>query len=58
MMETTRSIWDKYLRLRGQKLYAKIEKCEFFVLKLTFLGYVALAKGIQVDQSKIEVVQT
>ena len=38
--------------LRGQKLYAKIEKCEFFTHQLTFLGYIISAKGIQVDPSK------
>ena len=44
--------------LRKQKLYAKKEKCEFFTAQLTFLGYVVLAQGIQVDQSKIEAIQT
>jgi len=34
--------------LRGHKLYAKMEKCEFF----TFLGYVDSAKGIRADLSK------
>jgi len=38
--------------LRGQKLYAKMEKCEFFTPQLTFLGYVVSSKGIHVDQSK------
>jgi len=33
--------------LREQRLYAKMEKCEFFTPQLTFLGYVVLAKGIQ-----------
>ena len=44
--------------LREQRLYAKMEKCEFFTLQLTFLGYVVSAKGIQVDPSKVEAIQT
>jgi len=35
-----------------------MEKCEFFTPQLTFLGYVVSAKGIQVDPSKIEAIQT
>jgi len=44
--------------LRSQKLYAKMEKCEFFTPQLTFLRYVASAMGIQVDLSKVEAIQT
>jgi len=44
--------------LRWQKLYAKIEKCEFFTPQLTFLGCVVSAKDIQVDKSNVEVIQT
>ena len=44
--------------LRDQRLYAKMEKCEFFTSQLTFLGYVVSVKGIQVDPSKVEAVQT
>ena len=35
-----------------------MEKCEFFTSQLTFLGYVVSAKGIQVDPSKVEAIQT
>jgi len=42
--------------LRRQKIYSKIEKCEFFTPQLTFLGYVVSAHGIQVDQSKIKAI--
>ena len=35
-----------------------MEKCEFFTSQLTFLGYVVSAKGIQVDPSKVEAVQS
>jgi len=39
-------------------LYAKMEKREFFTSQLTFLGYVVSTKGIQVDPSKVEAIQT
>jgi len=32
--------------LRGQKLYTKIKKYEFFTPHLTFLGYMVPTKGI------------
>ena len=35
-----------------------MEKCEFFTSQVTFLGYVVSAKGIQVDPSKVEAIQT
>ena len=44
--------------LRSQKLYANIEKCEFFTSQQTFLGDVVSAKVIQVDPSKFKAIQT
>jgi len=44
--------------LRRHKLDGKVEKCEFFTRQLTFLGYVVLTQGIQVDQTKIEAIQS
>jgi len=44
--------------LREQKPYAKMEKCEFFTAQLIFLGYVVSTKGIQVNQSKVEAIQS
>jgi len=38
--------------LSGQKLYAKMEKCQFFTPQLTFLGYVVSAKGIRLIIAK------
>jgi len=32
--------------LRDQKLYRKLEKCEFFVQRVVFLGYVVFCDGI------------
>ncbi|KAK9029043.1 hypothetical protein V6N11_026169 [Hibiscus sabdariffa] len=42
--------------LRDHRLYAKLSKCEFWLKKVTFLGHVVSAEGIQVDPSKIEAI--
>jgi hypothetical protein len=33
-------------KLRGEKLYAKFSKCEFWLDRVTFLGHVFRRKGI------------
>jgi len=33
-----------FTTLRGQKLFRKLEKCEFFVLRVVLLGY-----GVSID---------
>ncbi|GJZ31872.1 putative reverse transcriptase domain-containing protein, partial [Tanacetum coccineum] len=40
--------------LKKEKLYAKFSKCEFWILKVQFLGYVIDSRGIHVDPTKIE----
>ncbi|GJY18976.1 putative reverse transcriptase domain-containing protein [Tanacetum coccineum] len=40
--------------LKKEKLYAKFSKCEFWILKVQFLGHVIDSKGIHVDPAKIE----
>ncbi|KAK8609334.1 hypothetical protein V6N13_061783 [Hibiscus sabdariffa] len=42
--------------LRDHRLYAKLSKCEFWLKKITFLGHVLSAEGIQVDPGKIEAI--
>ncbi|KAK9024146.1 hypothetical protein V6N11_004323 [Hibiscus sabdariffa] len=42
--------------LRDHRLYAKLSKCEFWLKKISFLGYVVSAEGIQVDPGKIEAI--
>ncbi|GJU18429.1 putative nucleotidyltransferase, ribonuclease H [Tanacetum coccineum] len=37
--------------------YAATKKCVFMTLKVLFLGYVVFGEGIQVDESKVAVVQ-
>ncbi|GKB75461.1 putative reverse transcriptase domain-containing protein [Tanacetum coccineum] len=40
--------------LRKEELYAKFSKCEFWIPKVQFLGYVIDYRGIHVDPTKIE----
>ncbi|KAK8619690.1 hypothetical protein V6N13_135972 [Hibiscus sabdariffa] len=42
--------------LRDHRLYAKLSKCEFWLKKISFLGHVVSAEGIQVDPGKIEAI--
>nr|GEZ71747.1 putative reverse transcriptase domain-containing protein [Tanacetum cinerariifolium] len=40
--------------LKKEQLYAKFSKCEFWIPKVQFLGYVIDSQGIHVDPAKIE----
>ncbi|GJU83698.1 putative reverse transcriptase domain-containing protein [Tanacetum coccineum] len=40
--------------LKKEELYAKFSKCEFWIPKVQFLGYVIDSKDIHVDPAKIE----
>nr|GEX17503.1 putative reverse transcriptase domain-containing protein [Tanacetum cinerariifolium] len=40
--------------LKNEKLYAKFSKCEFWIPKVQFLGYVIDNRGTHVDPAKIE----
>ncbi|GJT75896.1 putative reverse transcriptase domain-containing protein [Tanacetum coccineum] len=40
--------------LKNEELYVKFSKCEFWILKVKFIGYVIDTKGIHVDPAKIE----
>ena len=42
--------------LRDKKLYAKLNKCEFFLDRVSFLGHVVSKDGISVDPGKVDVV--
>ncbi|XP_022847556.1 uncharacterized protein LOC111370081 [Olea europaea var. sylvestris] len=52
---------EKHLRivlgtLRQEKLYVKFKKCEFWLDRVGFLGHTISARGIEVDQSKVEAI--
>ena len=42
--------------LREKKLYAKLNKCEFWLKEVSFLGHIVSVEGIRVDPTKIEAV--
>jgi hypothetical protein len=41
-------------KLREHRLYAKLNKCEFWMKQVAFLGHVILKGGISVDPSKVQ----
>ncbi|KAL0149040.1 hypothetical protein M9458_055655, partial [Cirrhinus mrigala] len=43
-------------RLRQHQLYAKLEKCEFHLTKISFLGYIISPEGVAMDDSKVRAV--
>jgi hypothetical protein len=50
---------DKHLRLvlqklRENQLYAKLNKCEFWLKEVSFLGHIISEGGIYVDLSKVK----
>ncbi|WJZ92632.1 hypothetical protein VitviT2T_011617 [Vitis vinifera] len=42
--------------LREHQLYAKLEKCDFWIQEIQFLGHMVSKEGISVDPTKVEVV--
>ena len=42
--------------LREKKLYAKHNKCDFWLKEVSFLGHIVSSDGIRVDPKKIEAV--
>jgi hypothetical protein len=41
-------------KLKSNKLYAKFNKCEFCLTKVTFLGHNISAEGVSIDPSKVK----
>jgi hypothetical protein len=44
--------------LREARLFANLEKCTFCTDRVTFLGYVVTPQGIEVDEAKIEAINS
>ena len=42
--------------LKQHKLYAKRDKCDFWMIKVKFLGHVVSQGGISVDSSKVDAI--
>ncbi len=45
-----------FQRLRKNKLYAKLEKCEFEVTEVDFLGHRITQEGLKMDDHKVKVI--
>ncbi|XP_073045988.1 uncharacterized mitochondrial protein AtMg00860-like [Primulina eburnea] len=43
--------------LQDRRMYAKFNKCEFWLDRVAFLGHIVSQNGIDVDPSKVEVVR-
>ena len=43
--------------LKKQRLYAKLEKCNFLLPEVSFLGYIIGKAGIRVDPAKVQAIQ-
>jgi hypothetical protein len=53
--------YQRYIRqvleyLRQYKLYAKLSKCEFFIILILFLKFVINIDGIEMNINKIEII--
>ena len=55
--EHVKHVREVLTRLRKQKLYAKLSKCEFFQNQVGFLGHQIGANGLSVSQDKIDAVR-
>jgi hypothetical protein len=44
--------------LRDARLFGNIDKCTFCTDRVSFLGYVVTPQGIEVDQAKVEAIQS
>jgi hypothetical protein len=47
-------LWLILQKLRENQLYVKLNKCEFWLRKVCFLGHIISEGGISVDPSKIQ----
>jgi hypothetical protein len=43
-------------RLRREQLYAKLEKCEFWLDNVSFLGHMIFGEGVAVDLEKVKAI--
>jgi hypothetical protein len=43
-----------FQRLKGNKLYAKLKKCEFRVMEVDFLGHRIIQEGLKMDDHKVK----
>ena len=49
-------LWKALERFRREQLYAKLEKCEFWLDNMSFLGHMISEEGVAVDPEKVKAV--
>jgi hypothetical protein len=54
--EHVEHLWKVFQRLRENKLYAKLEKCEFKVTEVDFLGHRITQKSLKMDNHKVKAI--
>ena len=47
-------MWKALERLWREKLYAKLEKCEFWLDSVSFLGHMISGEGVAIDPEKVK----
>ena len=55
-MEHLEHLRQLFSIIREQRLFANLKKCDFYVDKIIFLGYVVTKDGIEMDRSKLEAI--
>jgi hypothetical protein len=54
--EHAKHLCKVFQRLRENKLYAKLEKCEFEVTEVDFLGHKITQEGLKIDDHKVKAI--
>ncbi len=49
-------LWKVFQRLKENKLYAKLKKCEFGAMKMDFLGHRITQEGLKMDNHKVKAI--
>jgi hypothetical protein len=54
--EHAKHLQKVFQKLRENKLYDKLEKCEFRVMEMDFLGHRITQKGLKMDDHKVKAI--
>ena len=54
--EHLQHIWGVLTRLRSEKLFGRLKKCDFFRTKVEYLGFDVGAEGIKPSLSKVKAI--
>ena len=56
LVDHVKHVREVLLRLRQHRLYAKMEKCDFHVSSVEFLGFIISTSGVEMDPKKVDAV--